>query len=497
MRYLILIILAMTIANIAWAMEPIPLSPSSDINTFVDYLDNVCVNMLSELELIATSTDAQNGNWKSIKEPLTQMNEIIPGVYFYMMPSGDYYSIEKDFTNFNLSNRAYFQSLMAGNPVKGFPVYSRSTGKKSVVFAYPITTSDKVSGALGVSIFLDDLHKKINDSMGASENQTWFVLDATGNTILDKDTEYIFMNALTQGTESLAKEVTSMLKNEQGYISYEIAGVKRSGQYRKLPSMDWWFVMVEAKEGTVKVTPQTEITLKNFVPKLQGRLDKIDNYMSNLVKNNKVNWDNEAAIRKNLATIMNELPEISDAAMIDVKGILRYIEPREYKKLEGADISKQEHVIALRKNNKPVFSSGFMSIEDILAADLAYPVYDKKGTFIGSVSLLINPTLLIKPILKDIPFSQGYEPWIMQQDGMIVYDPDTSEVGKMLFNDPMYKEYGSLQELGRKISTNKKGSGEYIYEAMGNQEKVIKTCIWDTVSLYGTEWRVILAHREQ
>jgi hypothetical protein len=426
---------------------------------------------------------------------LIKLNTKTPGVYFYVLPDGNYYSIEQDFTNLNLSDRGYFQSLMAGKLIKGFPVLSRSTGKKSAVMAAPIIVNNKVTGALGVSIYLDELHSRLNEKFALPANYTWFVLDATGNTMLDKETDYIFMNALTQGTESLTKAITTMLKNKSGKMEYEIGGLVRRAQYQKLASLDWWMVIAEVQKGTVKPAPKSEITLKRFVPELQGKLDRIDAYMLKFMKDS--NWDNEAAIRKGLSSIFRELPEVVNAGYVDVKGVLRYIEPADYRNFEGADIRAQEHVTALLKKPMPVFSAGFISVEGFPAFDIAYPAYDIKGKFIGSISLLINPTQLVKPILKEVSFAEGYEPWIMQLDGMIVYDPDTEEVGKMLFTDPIYKGYESLLELGKRISSERTGAGEYIYQAMGHQEKVIKTCIWDTVSLYGREWRVVLAHREK
>jgi len=246
-----------------------------------------------------------------------------------------------------------------------------------------------------------------------------------------------------------------------------------------------------------KLSPKLDMTLKHFVPKLQNKMKKMDIFLSNFMKDKNNQWDNEAAIRTALDKILDELPEIAETAFVDSKGVLRYVEPKEYKNFEGTDISTQEHVTALRKKHKPVFSSGFMSVEGFLAVDLAYPVYDKNKKFIGSVSLLINPATFVKPILKEVSFAEGYEPWFMQPDGMIVFDPDTEEVGKMLFSDPIYKGYESLQELGKHISAESKGVGVYVYQAMEHQEKVIKTCMWDTVRLHGREWRVVLAHREK
>jgi branched-chain amino acid transport system substrate-binding protein len=90
---------------------------------------------------------------------------------------------------------------------------------------------------------------------------------------------------------------------------------------------------------------------------------------------------------------------------------------------------------------------------------------------------------------------KDYEVWIMQTDGMIIYDLDKEEIGKILFSDPIYKDYGSLLKLGKKIAAAPEGEGSYIFLSPGLKEKVIKDVIWKTVKLHDREWRVVLAYR--
>ena len=90
--------------------------PKTTLNAASNYLDTVLMNTRSSLELIASTPEAKNGDWKGIKDYLKQLKEVTPGVYFYVMPDGNYYSVTLDYTNLNLSNRDYFKSLFAGNP---------------------------------------------------------------------------------------------------------------------------------------------------------------------------------------------------------------------------------------------------------------------------------------------------------------------------------------------------------------------------------------------
>ncbi|MDZ7821883.1 MAG: hypothetical protein U5N26_08760 [Candidatus Marinimicrobia bacterium] len=69
----------------------------------------------------------------------------------------------------------------------------------------------------------------------------------------------------------------------------------------------------------------------------------------------------------------------------------------------------------------------------------------------------IRPELLVEPLLRNSKVPEDDELWIMQADGMTVYDQDTEEIGRMmLFSDPAYAHYESLLVLGRKTVANSK-----------------------------------------
>ena len=482
----------------AWASQPaespLTVGAQTTLSAATHYLDAVFVNTLASLKLIASTPEAKNGDWKGIKPYLNQLASAVPGVYFFVLPDGNYYSVEKDYTNFNLSNRGYFGSLFAGNQVKGFPIYSRSTGKKSALVAFPIVVDKKVIGALGASIFLDKLHAELNRAFALPQGYTWFVLNSAGNTMLDRDSDFIFMNALTQGSMSLKDAISEALKHEKGAMGYELGGIIRNADYRKLPTMDWWMILAKIEGKEIQTPAPLNLSLERFVPDLQERLNEIDASLAALIEKSKVNVKEENEIRKLLHSIITENPAVVNAAFVDPSGVMRNIEPREYKNFENVDISAQKHVSAMQKKPMPVFSDGFMSAEGFLAMSLARPLYDKKK-FAGSISLLIRPELLVRPLLKTSTIPNDYELWIMQTDGMIIYEEDQEEIGRMLFSDPLYAEHESLIKLGRTMVSTPTGKGSYMFLAPGLKGKVIKHAVWDTVRLHDKEWRVVLAYR--
>ncbi|WP_345977945.1 cache domain-containing protein [Sulfurimonas sp. HSL3-7] len=498
MKKVISALFVFILASSAWAasaaQNPKTAVPKTTLNTASHYLDSVLMNTLASLKMIASTPEAKNGDWKGIKRYLKQLEAVTPGVYFYVLPDGNYYSVALDYTNLNLSNRGYFHSLFAGNPIMGFPIYSRSSGKKSALMAAPIVTNGKVTGALGASVFLDELQEKLNREIALPGEYTWFVLNSKGMMMLDNDSDFIFMNALTQGSKSLRDAVTQALKNESGPVQYELDS-PRHGNYLKLPNMEWWMFLAKI-EGTKAATPpKLKLSLDRFVPGLQKRLNQIDGSLATLIEKSKVDVKKQSEIRKLLNTLLDENPDIVEASFVDTKGIMRMVEPREYKNFENSDISSQEHVKAMMKKPAPLLSDGFTAVENFTAVVVSRPLYNSKNAFAGFVNLLIRPELLVDSLLKKTAIPEDYELWIMQPDGMIIYDQDKSEIGRMLFTDPIYADYKNLLKLSRKIVSAPAGKGSYLYLAPESDEKAIKEAIWQSVKLNNKEWRVVLAYR--
>lgn len=287
MKAIEFLLLTCMLVGSAWAAKPAenPLTagPETTLNAAVHYVDSIFVHTLDSLELIASTPEAKNKDWNGIKPYLKQLDAGLSGTYFLVFPDGNYYSVALDYTNLNLADRAYFKTLMAGNQVKGFPTYSRSSGQKSALMAVPIVRDHKVIGALGASVFLDELHARLNQDLALPPGYIWYVLDSGGNTMLHRDGDFIFMNALTQGSQSLREALSEALKHERGAMQY-VLGDGRHAHYQKLPSMDWWMVLAKTGEEALQVPPHLTLSLDRFVQDLQNRLNQIDGSLSKLIE---------------------------------------------------------------------------------------------------------------------------------------------------------------------------------------------------------------------
>jgi len=201
--------------------------------------------------------------------------------------------------------------------------------------------------------------------------------------------------------------------------------------------------------------------------------------------------------------ILNDLSKgrsyVIDCAFVDASGKMVIVEPKEYSKLEGTDISKQSHVKVMRQLKKPVLSNVFRSVEGIEAIDFEYPVFSRKRDFIGSVSILVRQEALFGDTAMPFVWDKSCKVWVMQKDGLIVYDPDPEQVGRNVFSDRFFESFDDLISFSRTVASTKSGSGSYDFYAKGFKDtKVVKKyAVWDTVSLYGTEWRVIVMEAEK
>lgn len=180
-----------------------------------------------------------------------------------------------------------------------------------------------------------------------------------------------------------------------------------------------------------------------------------------------------------------------DCAAVDTKGVMVTLEPGIYKRYEGTDISKQEQVATMLSTKKPVFSKVFKAEEGFDAVDLERPVFSASKEFMGSVSILVKPEILLASVIEPLVRGIPTEIWVMQKDGRILYDAKREEIGKMLFTDPLYGSFPDLVATGKKISKQPLGNGVYEFYSKETKRTVAKEAFWTTVGLYGTQWRLI------
>ena len=189
---------------------------------------------------------------------------------------------------------------------------------------------------------------------------------------------------------------------------------------------------------------------------------------------------------------------IVNAATSDAKDVLVAVQPAQYSNIIGEDISGQEQNVQMHQTMRPTMSNLIPLVEGFPGVVLVAPVFDANGQFIGSLSIVIQPYRLIRPIAEGPINGTPYSMWAMQTNGTLVYDPDPQQLGKNLFTDPIYANYTGVQAFAHNVANEQSGYGTYQYYNLNldNTSKVVvsKEAYWTTIGIYGTEWRLVIVH---
>lgn len=209
----------------------------------------------------------------------------------------------------------------------------------------------------------------------------------------------------------------------------------------------------------------------------------------------KAGINNETEVRKLLLNCTTGRPYVIDSTFIDSKGIMRFVEPKQYREYEGSDISKQEAVIKMLKTQKPRMGNIFVSVEGIKSIDIEYPVFSKERQFLGAVSMLVNQDELIRSVAATVEKELSVRCWAMQKDGTLLYETDSARTGLNLFTDPLYKDYPELIALGKRMIEEKEGTGFYTFPVHGTKQVVKKRAVWKTAHFFNNDW-IVVAYNE-
>jgi hypothetical protein len=178
--------------------------------------------LVTSMQVMALTDEVKSADW-AVMEPLLAEFEdnSIPLVAWFALADASYYTADAGLASGNLSDREYFPVVMDGDVAVGYTVVSKSTGKESTVAAVPVKDGSEVVGALGTSIYLDELSQLIAEDLGLADNMVFYAVNADDVIALHSDTDMIMENASEQPDLSNSKSATSSLLGWTFYLGYE------------------------------------------------------------------------------------------------------------------------------------------------------------------------------------------------------------------------------------------------------------------------------------
>ena len=234
---------------------------------------------------------------------------------------------------------------------------------------------------------------------------------------------------------------------------------------------------------------------------LQGSLEDLDMAVAKASGDLSASGLEGDGAREVLRGLLAENSDLVEAVTFSEEGKILVAECEGCEGGEGEDISGQEHIAHILRTKNPTLSGQFLLVEGYHGTAIAYPVFSPEGEFIGGISAILKPEelmdALVAPQLRFDTSTRSnitdYSFWSMHLDGLIAYDRDESQIGKLLFEDPLYQPFPSLLDLAERIVAERAGHGYYTFQVTEEDERVVtKESYWTTVGLHGREWRIIV-----
>lgn len=168
--------------------------------------------LVGTMEVMALTDEVQSAKWDNMADMLTKFElSNIPLIAWFVLPDGSYYTVDGGLASGNLSDRSYFPRVMAGEVVIGDLLVSKSTGVKSMMATVPVKDGGEVVGALGVSIFLEQLSALTAADLQLSDDMVLYAVNEGGVIALHTDTALIMENSSTLDVPDEAVSQTSTL----------------------------------------------------------------------------------------------------------------------------------------------------------------------------------------------------------------------------------------------------------------------------------------------
>ncbi len=193
-----------------------------------------------------------------------------------------------------------------------------------------------------------------------------------------------------------------------------------------------------------------------------------------------------------LSRLAASSPYAADAVTIGLDGRIAAAMPEEFGGAIGASVANQSHVQRGLADRRPLVSDVFRAVEGFDAVVVQHPVAGSDGAFLGLVSAVVEPDLLLADRADRAIAGTTLAAWVMTPDGRLIYDRDPARIGRNVIADPAYAGYPEFVAMAKRIGAEPAGSGSYTI-APPNGAAVKQSVVWATAGLDGAAWRVVVA----
>jgi hypothetical protein len=196
-------------------------------------------SMNTRLEILSKTEAVKSGEWERMKDLIADVqNNDTHSLYWFANMDGSYYTVEKDLTDANLKQRAYFADLELGYSVYGAIVTGYTSGKRSAVAAVPVSRNGEVIGYLGGSKYVEAFDAFVAFLSENGLDKSFYVITTEG--------EEVFRYNINEKVSNILNDM--MLANEFGiYPMSENSPLKYQYIFGPSPSTGWIYAIGSLK----------------------------------------------------------------------------------------------------------------------------------------------------------------------------------------------------------------------------------------------------------
>ncbi len=247
--------------------------------------------------------------------------------------------------------------------------------------------------------------------------------------------------------------------------------------------------------GPVKNLKQMKSATENLQSIIQSKLLNLDNAVEDAAEKIAKSGIQSEETRGILNGLCRKYPYLTDCSTSDLQGRMITVAPESYRQYEGTETgttdASRQFFADFVQSREPMLSSVFRAVEGIDGVVLVWPVITENGELLGMVSALFKPGDLLDGTIAPAAEVRAMKVNVAQTDGLTIYCSNGLETGRNLLTDPRYVSYPELEAMGKKMVAEQTGSAEYTFISDTTGEPVKKSAVWTTVSLHGTEWRLV------
>ena len=204
---------------------------------------------------------------------------------------------------------------------------------------------------------------------------------------------------------------------------------------------------------------------------------------------------NDPSVKLALLKLKSEIPLAIDAGRVDKESYLAAVTNEAGEKtLVGTYVGSYQFTEEdFKAAGNTCLISGYTTFKNgERGVRIAAPVYDANGNFDGILQVPLDVDYLFAGPAEVLKNDYGYTAWIVDTDGIVLYDDDTYEVGSDLTVETSYFT-PTYTKAVHTILANTSGQASYIHFTRGWVGIDQINAVWTTLHPgVGTEWRIIL-----